>query len=509
MTTIFTPEKITELKKNEVFVFGSNLKGNHAGGSAKLAQEKFGAVNGHPIGLLGQSYALPTLDEQMNKLPLNEISRHIENLYDFANENADLIFFVTKIGCGIAGFDEKEISDLFKSKDTPLNVILPMSFSLIKGFKGFNDDFSCRGYQFEEDRDFFHNGKVETCESGFHFCLNPFDVFRFYKGKDKIFSQVEGCGSVDFDNKDSKVSVSEIRIKTKLNLLDFIKIGIDFTNKKVEFYKKRAEKLINKNINSVNSGLDYSVNSGNNYSVNSGRYYSVNSGLDYSVNSGIDSSVNSGRDYSVNSGIDSSVNSGRDYSVNSGIDYSVNSGIDSSVNSGRDYSVNSGRDYSVNSGNNSSVNSGNNYSVNSGRDYSVNSGRYYSVNSGRDYSVNSGNNSSVNSGNNYSVNSGRDYSVNSGLDSSVNSGLDYSVNSGNNYSVCSGRFNSELSLNGVNSFGIAGKNSKIKGKKGCAICLVEYDFCNNIINVKSAIIDGEILKEDVFYELKNGEFYEV
>ncbi|MBW7838423.1 MAG: hypothetical protein H3C36_02035, partial [Chitinophagaceae bacterium] len=102
-----------------------------------------------------------------------------------------------------------------------------------------------------------------------------------------------------------------------------------------------------------------------------------------------------------------------------------------------------------------------------------------------------------------------DYSVNSGLDHSVNSGLDYSVNSGRDYSVCAGRHNSEIRLEGINSFGIAGENSKIKAKKGCAICLVEFDYNNNIIGVKSAIIDGEKLKEDTFYSLQNGEFVEV
>lgn len=69
----FTPENISELKENEVFVFGSNKNGNHAGGAARIAVEKFGAVMGQAEGLQGQSYAIPTLDENMEKVDIGEI----------------------------------------------------------------------------------------------------------------------------------------------------------------------------------------------------------------------------------------------------------------------------------------------------------------------------------------------------------------------------------------------------------------------------------------------------
>ena len=64
----YTPEKITSLKENEIFVFGSNLNGNHAGGAAYLAVEKFGAQMGNPEGIQGQSYAIPTLDKNMDRI---------------------------------------------------------------------------------------------------------------------------------------------------------------------------------------------------------------------------------------------------------------------------------------------------------------------------------------------------------------------------------------------------------------------------------------------------------
>ena len=489
----FTPENITELSKNEIFVFGSNLNGNHAGGAAKTALEKFRAIQGQAEGLQGQSYALPTLGKKMQKLPLSTISKHIDTLYQFAESRPDLVFWVTKIGCGIAGFDEKEIAELFKKKETPFNVFLPKEFTVIRGFKGFNKCLVCRDFQYEENTEYVHNGEVEACESGFHFCENPFDVFNYYEPHKSEFAQVEGWGDID-NSEEDKIAVSHLSVKDKLSIQSLVDKGIDFTRKKVHFFRDRASDFIQENTN-------------NNY-INSGGYNTVNSGEDNSINSGGYKSVNSGGDKSVNIGWDGSVNSGGEYSVNIGWDGSVNSGGYKSVNSGRDKSVNSGRD--------KSANSGGSYSVNSGGSCSVNSGGFKSINIGGFQSVNSGGNNSVNIGGTHSINRGEDYSVNSGGFNSINIGGDHSVNSGENnsiiiggdYSVCTGKYQSEINLNGSNSFGIAGKDSKIKGKKGCAICLVAHDENYQITSVKSAIIDGKILKEDTFYKLENGEFVE-
>lgn len=124
----FTPDQITELKENEIFVFGSNLNGNHAGGAAKYAVDKFGAINGQASGLQGKSYAIPTLGKDMEKLSLHEIKASLVELYDFADKNKYLDFLVTKIGCGIAGFDTSEIASLFKGLESRENVILPIGF---------------------------------------------------------------------------------------------------------------------------------------------------------------------------------------------------------------------------------------------------------------------------------------------------------------------------------------------------------------------------------------------
>lgn len=127
-----TPTQISELKPNEVFVFGSNLDGNHAGGAAKFAVLKFGAKMGQYNGLQGQSYAIPTLSHpggvDEHKLPLETIQKYVNEFIQFAQKNPNLFFYVTPIGCGIAGFTEQEIAPMFKHCLQMSNVALPQSF---------------------------------------------------------------------------------------------------------------------------------------------------------------------------------------------------------------------------------------------------------------------------------------------------------------------------------------------------------------------------------------------
>jgi len=115
-----TPERITELGENEVFVFGSNLAGAHGGGAALLAYRKFGAIWGQGVGLQGQSYGIPTMHGGVDA-----IKPYVDEFIEFAKTRPDLTFLVTRVGCGIAGFTNEEISPLFvKAHEVP-NIVLP------------------------------------------------------------------------------------------------------------------------------------------------------------------------------------------------------------------------------------------------------------------------------------------------------------------------------------------------------------------------------------------------
>lgn len=119
----YTPERIMELGSNEIFVFGSNLRGAHGGGAARTAYKRFGAVWGEGVGLHGQSYAIPTMQGGVET-----IAPYVDEFVEFAKHHTELEFLVTRIGCGIAGFDDSEIAPLFVAAYDVENITLPREF---------------------------------------------------------------------------------------------------------------------------------------------------------------------------------------------------------------------------------------------------------------------------------------------------------------------------------------------------------------------------------------------
>jgi hypothetical protein len=115
------------LSNKQIFVFGSNLKGVHGAGSALSARKQHGAILGQGIGLQGNSYAIPTKETPYKTLPLEKVESYVKEFLLFAKINDDLIFNVTRIGCGLAGFTPEQIAPLFK--DSPKNVNLPDDFT--------------------------------------------------------------------------------------------------------------------------------------------------------------------------------------------------------------------------------------------------------------------------------------------------------------------------------------------------------------------------------------------
>ena len=374
----FTPEKIEELDEYGIFVFGSNLGGDHAGGAARTAVDKFGAVMGQAEGLQGQSYAIPTLDEKMQRLPIERIRASVETLYRFADERPELDFFVTRIGCGIAGFEESEIARIFKSFEfTPFNVILPMEFTAIRGVKGFGKGMVCSGTgyrkQYRENTEFVED-TAQACERGMHFVENPLEVFWYYEpnknGETSEYAAVTGSGIVDSHTNDSKIAVSHLLVGARLSLMDIWKMGLEFTWKKSSFLLDRLSKRNGKTGKSAK---------------------------------------------------DRSTLAAQDFSTLAAQDFSTLAAQNRGTLAAQDYSTLAAKD--------------------------------------------------------------------------------------GNVIAC--RYNGLVEMFGTGNIAVGANGTRMRGKVGNAICLVEMDGENRIVAVKAAIIDGKILKEDVFYTLKNGKFTEV
>lgn len=123
-----TPENITNIKDNQIFVFGSNLSGRHGKGAAKTALG-WGAKWGQAKGLQGRSYGIPTKDANIRRtLSIKEIKPFVDEFIEFAKANENLTFLVTEIGCGLAGLKPKEIAPLFKEAVNVENIHLPARF---------------------------------------------------------------------------------------------------------------------------------------------------------------------------------------------------------------------------------------------------------------------------------------------------------------------------------------------------------------------------------------------
>ena len=122
----YTPEYIDRLLPNQIFVFGSNALGYHTGGASGTARKRFGAVWGQVEGIQGQSYAIPVDFGKGNVAP--DIQPYVDRFITYAKAHPENHFLVTRVGCGIAGFTDKEMAEHFREALTMNNVSLPRSF---------------------------------------------------------------------------------------------------------------------------------------------------------------------------------------------------------------------------------------------------------------------------------------------------------------------------------------------------------------------------------------------
>ena len=326
-----------------------------------------------------------------------------------------------------------------------------MSEKVIKSYKGFDKDMQCRGFQYEVGKEYNMDGEIKCCNRGFHACKSPFEVWDYYDMLNSRFAEVEQFGKIDEEEKSTKICSSHIKIKAELKLADIINIGVEWLKDITSPSKVKTDGVLNDN-----------------------GYRKKQIG-----SSGDSAQIGSSGDSAK---IGSSGNSAQ---------------IGSSGNSAQ---IGSSGDYAQigSSGDSAKIGS---------------SGDYAQIGSSGDYAQigSSGNSAQIGS-------SGDSAKIGSSGDSAKigSSGNSAQIGSSGDYAkIGSSGDSAKIDSTGEDSVIMcAGSNSKAKAKVGSWITLAEWKWSdeknrNVPVCVKTEYVDGEYIKADTWYQLKNRKFVEV
>ncbi len=171
-------------------------------------------------------YAFPTLTKGMSKRKEDDLKESADLLIETIAKNPGKHFYITEVGCGIAGYQHEEIAPLFQQlfSDQYNNVSLPLSFLEIigtKGYKAFGPEMKCRDKQYTENTLFEENCDPDPCNSGMHFCPNPLDVLNYYNhAPENVYAEVVSVGEQAIEG--DKIATNKLKVKTKLKFTDLI-----------------------------------------------------------------------------------------------------------------------------------------------------------------------------------------------------------------------------------------------------------------------------------------------
>ena len=320
----------------------------------------------------------------------------------------------------------------------------------IRGFKGFDKDLKCRGFQYEVGKTYEQEGEAVCCEKGFHFCENPLEVFYYYPPCTSRFCQVEGGGSVDKSEADSKVATSHIHISEEIGLNGLIDEGVKYILNKVDCYGGKTINTGNYSVSTRTTRYSVAINKGSHSTATNTGFYSA--------------AINKGeKSVATNCGYQSAATNTGDRSAATNTGYqsaSTNTGYQSAATNTGDRSA------------------------------ATNSGYKSAATNTGDHSV----------------------ATNTGISSSATNSGDYSsaTSSGKQSTALSTGAQSLATVQGNESVAIVtGKDSMACGTLGSWIVLTERgDFdgeTNPIKEVKAFKVDGVNIKENIPYKLVNGQ----
>ena len=371
-----------------------------------------------------------------------------------------------------------------------------MSDNVITSYKGFDKNMKCRGFQYEVGKEYEMDGEIKCCDRGFHACKSPMEVWDYYDMLKSRYAEVEQSGKIDTEENSTKVCSSRIKIKAELKLADIINIGVEWLKDITSPSKVKKDGALNDNGDrkkQIGSSGGYAkIGSSGGYAKIGSSGYSANIG-----SSGDYANIGSSGDYANigSSGYSAKIGSSGDYAnIGSSGDYANigSSGYSAKIGSSGYYAKIGSSGYSAKIGSSG-------YSANIGS-----SGDYANIGSSGDY-ANIGS-----SGDSAKIGS-------SGYSAKIGSSGDYAKIGSSGYSAKIGSSGDSAKIDSTGEDSVimcAGNSSIAKAKVGSWITLAEWKWSNkkkrNVpVCVKTEYVDGENIKADTWYQLKNGKFVEV
>ena len=326
-----------------------------------------------------------------------------------------------------------------------------MSEKVITSYKAFDKNMQCRGFQYEVGKEYEMDGEVKCCNRGFHACKSPMEVWDYYDMLDSRYAEVEQSGKIDAGENSTKVCSSRIKIKAELELADIINIGVEWLKDITSPSKVKSDGVLNDNGDRRkqigSSGYSAQIGSSGDYAKIGSSGYSAQIG-----SSGYSAQIGSSDDYAK---------------IGS-------SGYSAQIGSSGDYAKIGSSGYSAQIGSSG-------YSAQIGS-----SGDYAKIGSSGDYAK-------------------------------IGSSGDYAKigSSGDSAKIGSSGDSAKIGSTGEDSVIMCAGNSSIaKAKVGSWITLAEWKWSDEKkrdvpVCVKTEYVDGENIKADTWYQLKNRKFVEV
>ena len=338
----------------------------------------------------------------------------------------------------------------------------------IKAYKAFDKDLSCRGFKYEVGKEYKETGDIKACEKGFHACPYPLDVFSYYTPAGSRFCEVEQSGKID-DSESDKVCSSKIRIGAELDIRGLVKAAVSYV-------KERCTNECNaKPGKPATAGYRGAATAGDSGAATAGDSGAATAGYRGAATAGYSGAATAG-----NYGAATAGNYG-----------AATAGYSGAATAGYSGAATAGDSGAATAGDRGAATAGNRGAATAGDRGAATAGNYGAATAGYRGAATAGNSGAATAGNYGAATAGYSGAATAG-----------------NYGAATARGKASTGSNGLSV--ARGKNVQVKGGIGAILVIAEErDDTYDIVDWKAVVVDGEVVKADTWYRLKNGELVEV